>query len=384
MNKQRMALVFTLAAAGAFGLQACLNVNGYKKTILVSNTEAIPAAHHDPNLVNPWGLVFGPEFSWIANNGTNTSTLYDGKGVPQSLVVTIPPGEAGPAAPTGIVFNDSADFEVTANGVTGPAAFIFTGQGGTIAGWSGAPGFGTAAVTVYDGSDEKSVYTGLALLETGGQRFLYAADFRNAEIETFDSHFTEIESEGGFEDPDLPAGYAPFNIQAVKDVLIVTYAKQSEELDEEEAGAGLGYVDAFDGSGHLIKRLVSQGKLNAPWGVALAPHDFGVFSDMLLIGNFGDGTINAYDPDTGEFAGTVQDLAGKPVVIEGLWALQFGNGKHDQPTNTLFFTAGTNDEKDGSYGRLDVLAVPGNDKKHAAISKKALRRGLSALHDRLG
>lgn len=378
MNEHSLALALALGLATAAStaaalpataanLRACLHGTCYKTTILVSNKPSIPARQHDANLVNPWGLAFGPEYAWVANNGTQTLTLYDGKGEPQPLVVNIPAASSGPANPTGLVFNDSPmDFRVTAHGVTGAAQFITAGQGGTIAAWSGAPGFGTTAVTVYDGGDEEALYTGLALLDIGGHRFLYAADFHNGEIEAFDKDFTEIETPGGFEDAQLPEGYAPFNIQAVKDKLIVTYAKQeAPENEEEVAGPGLGYVDVYDGAGHLLKRLISGGKLNAPWGVALAPDQFGALSGKLLIGNFGDGRINAYDPVTGGFVATLQTPSGSPVVIEGLWALRFGNGEEEQPTNTLFFTAGTHDEKDGSYGRIDTLPLAlMHDHKH--------------------
>jgi uncharacterized protein (TIGR03118 family) len=308
----------------------------------------------DPHLVNGWGIAFNPRgFVWVANNETSTSTLYDGNGVPQSLVVSIPAGQAGEAKPTGIVFNGSGDFVVSMGGKSGPARFIFAGQAGTLAAWS--PGVNlTSAVTVYDGGAEEKAYTGLALAQLRGANHLYAADFHHRRIDVFDAGFQPVTVPGGFVDPNLPAGYAPFNIQAIGDRLYVAYAKQDEEGEDEVPGPGLGLLDVFDTAGTLIGRLVSPGgPLNAPWGIALAPAGFGPFSGALLVGNFGDGLIHAFEPHSGAQRGTLRMAGGEPIRIDGLWGIAFGNGLNDQPTDTLFFAAGPDDEEHGLYGRID-------------------------------
>jgi uncharacterized protein (TIGR03118 family) len=327
---------------------------GYAMTALVADGSG--AAHTDAHLVNGWGLAFNPAgFAWVANNGTNTSTLYDGAGVPQSLVVTIPDGNAGPAAPTGIVFNASAtDFMVTQGSASGASAFLFVGEAGTLSGWSpdAAP---TAAITMFDGSASGTVFKGLALATQGTAQFLYAADFHNARVMVFDSHFAPVTPSGGFVDPNLPAGYAPFGIQALGNKLYVAYAEQDADAHDEVAGAGLGVIDVYDTGGTLLQRLTSGGPLNAPWGMAMAPANFGTLSNDLLVGNFGDGKINAFDPTTGAFVGTLSDATGTPIVIDGLWGIAFGNGLNSQPTNTLFFAAGPGSEAHGLYGRIDAM-----------------------------
>ena len=331
---------------------------GYVATNLVSdvNTSSNPysSAHVDANLVNAWGIAFNPQgFVWVANNATSTSTLYDGSGVPQSLIVAIPAGTAGPAKPTGIVFSASQDFQVSQGGVAGASRFIFAGEAGTIAGW--APNVNlTNAITVFDGAGAGKIYKGLAVGTVAGAGRLYAADFHNGVVDVFDTSFAPIAVAGGFADATLPAGYAPFGIQVIGSLVYVAYAKQDAAREDEEAGAGLGIVDTFDLSGNLVKRLVpAGGKLNAPWGIAMAPANFGAFSNALLVGNFGDGRINAYDPTTGASLGTLSTPAGTPIAIDGLWGIAFGNGINGQPVNTLFFAAGPVDETHGVYGRID-------------------------------
>ena len=242
----------------------------------------------DARLINAWGVAFNPNgFAWVANNRTSTSTLYDGNGVPQSLIVSIPPGAAGNALPTGIVFNGHQDFMVTGNGTSGASAFIFAGQAGTLSGWS--PGVDmTHAITVFDGGTAGTAYTGLALGSQGGSDVLYAADFRHAIVDTFDSNFTRNTVAGSFIDQAMPAGYAPFGIQAIGNLIYVSYAMQDTQALNPIAGAGVGAVDAFDTSGHLVTRLVAPGgPLNAPWGMAMAPANFGPFSNALLVANTG-------------------------------------------------------------------------------------------------
>jgi uncharacterized protein (TIGR03118 family) len=333
-------------------VMAPASASKFLATSLVSDASATPpAAHTDAKLVNAWGIAFNPTgFVWVANNGTSSSTLYDGNGVPQSLVVAIPAGASGPANPTGIVFNGSQDFKVTQNGVTGAASFIFVGEGGTISGWSSAVNR-TAAVTVVNGA---GLLKGLALASYAGANYLYAADFDHGSIDVYNGSFAKVTLPGNFRDPTLPAGYAPFGIQAIGGRIYVAYAKQAASGPDEVKGAGLGVVAVFDTSGGFIKELAAGGALNAPWGLAIAPANFGSFSNMLLVANFGDGKINAYDPASGAFAGTVSKADGTPIVVDGLWGIAFGNGVDAQPTNTLFYTAGPGDEAHGIYGRIDL------------------------------
>jgi uncharacterized protein (TIGR03118 family) len=325
--------------------------SAYSVTKLVADTA--DAAHVDPNLVNGWGIAFNPTgFVWVADAGTSKSTLYDGKGVPQALVVTIPPAPSGPASPTGIVFNGTADFAVSQGGVTAASPFLFATESGTVAGWSPTVNR-TSAITAFDGSATAASYKGLALATSGGANRLYAADFHNNRVDVFDRTFAKVTAAGGFQDAMLPAGYAPFGIQAVGNRIFVAYAQQDALAHDANKGAGLGVLNVFDTDGMLIKRLVTGGPLNAPWGIAMAPADFGTFSSSLLVGNFGDGRINAFDPDTGDLRGTLARSDGTPIVIDGLWGIAFGNGVNDQPTRTLFFAAGPNDETHGLYGRID-------------------------------
>jgi len=305
----------------------------------------------DTHLVNGWGVAFNPQgFVWVANGGTSTSTLYDGNGVPQSLVVSIPDGASGEAEPTGIVFSGGTDFVVSQGAVSGPARFIFAGEGGTISAWSPAVN-ATNAITVFDGGASGSAFTGLAL--AAGR--LFAADFGAGTVDVFDGSFAPLAVSGGFVDATVPAGYAPFGIQAVGSEIVVTYAMKDAQSGDEVKGAGLGLVDVFDTDGKLLRRLVSPGGvLNAPWGVARAPADFGRFSNALMVGNFGDGRLHAFDLASGALLGTLSTTAGTPLSIDGLWGIAFGNGLNNQPANTLFFAAGPGDETHGAYGRIDV------------------------------
>jgi len=322
----------------------------YVANALVSDTAATNALHHDANLVNAWGLAFDPQgFSWIANAGTGTSTLYDGNGVPQSLVVTLPQG----SDPSGIVFNGTTDFSITENSVSGAAPFIFATLQGQISAW--APNVdGTHAFTIVDNSTSGAAYTGLAIDTSAGGDMIYAADFAKATVDVFSGSFAPVTTAGGFVDSTLPAGYAPFGIQQIGDKVYVAYA-QPDPTTHEKVGAGLGLVDVFDKQGNLLSHLIpAGGALNAPWGLAMAPANFGKFSNMLLVGNFGDGKINVYDPTSGALAGTVSNNDGSAIVVPGLWALQFGNDLDSQPSNTLFYTAGPDGEAHGLYGRIDM------------------------------
>jgi uncharacterized protein (TIGR03118 family) len=317
--------------------------NVYKKRNLVSDIDGV-ARITDANLVNPWGLAFGPATpAWVADNGTDVSTLYSG-GVRKSIPVTLPLVVGIPGgAPTGIVFNGTGGFKL--NGA--PARFIFDSEAGTITAWNS----GTAAATV--ATTPGAIYKGLAIASKGGATMLYAANFHAGTIDVFNDSFAPVTVPGGLVDPNLPAGFAPFNVQEIAGRLVVAYAQQDADAEDEVAGPGLGYVDVFNANGHLLRRLISQGQLNAPWGLAIAPKHFGPFSGDLLVGNFGDGAINAYDPRTGGFRGTLRNKDGNPIKVNGLWALRFGNGVIGTP-QTLLFTAGIADEDHGLFGEIVV------------------------------
>jgi len=344
------ALTSLVACGGSSGSH---NAQSFTSTALVSDG-AVAAPHTDPNLKNAWGIAFNPKgFVWVADNATSLATLYDGNGVPQSLVVSIPNGVSGPANPTGIVFNGTTDFMVTQGGKSGVGAFIFSGEGGTITAWAPAVA-PTTAIVMFDDGSGGAVYKGLALASNGTANLLYATDFHNNKIDVFDKNFAKVAMPGKFQDASLPSGFAPFGIQAIGAKLFVTYAKQDADAHDNIDGAGLGFVDVFDTAGNLLQRFASAGPLNAPWGVTQAPANFGRFSGDVLIGNFGDGTINAFNPVSGQSLGAVNLSNGSAFVQGGLWGIAFGNGLSNQPVNTLFFAAGPNDEANGVYGRIDV------------------------------
>jgi uncharacterized protein (TIGR03118 family) len=341
------------------------------------------AVTQDTHLVNAWGLVFGPNLPvWISNNGTNTSSLYDGNGMNIQLLVALPASSGGtPFQPTGIVAFDPTnfpnDFVVTAAGKSGPSSFIFSGLGGQIAGSSMALGF-TPAVSAYTATD-KACYRGLAIANNGTANFLYANDFVGGKVDVFDAKFVKQSPAAfPFTDPNLPKGYAPFGIQAIANgpngttQIYVSYAMSGTGAGlgtcEDTRGAGFGMIDVFDANGKLVtgELVAVGGLLNAPWGMALAPKDFGTLSNALLVSNHADGTVNAYDPVKGTFIGTLQTATG-PFAQDGLWGIAFGNDGTltlpnqppmplSQPHNTLFFTAGPNKGLNGLYGRIDLPA----------------------------
>ena len=315
------------------------------------------APHVDSNLVNGWGIAFNPTgVVWVSDQGTSMSTLYDGNGVAQSLVVSIPPAAGGPAGPTGILFNSTQDFQVMENGVTAAPLFIFAGTGGILAGWSPTVD-GTHAVKMVDtsASATPTAYTGLTMSSFQGKNYLYAADFRNGKVDVYDPTWNKVTLPGGtFADPNVPANFAPFGIKAIGNRIFVTYAEHAANGPKETLGPGLGFIDVFDPSGAMISRFATGGALNAPWGLAVAPANFGAFSNMLIVGNFGDGTLNVFDPTSGAQLGTLSDANQKPIAVPGLWGIAFGNGVDNQPTNTLFYAAGPNGEQDGLYGRIDL------------------------------
>ena len=345
-----------LALASAAPVAASQPGNAYRQTNLVSDLPGM-AQLTDPDLVNPWGLAIGPTSPvWVADNGTGKATLYRGfvGGAPIAkvpLVVSIPGG-----APTGQVFNSTPGFVVHSGDASGPALFIFDSEAGLVTGWNpGVPPPPPSTQAQVGASVPDAIYKGLAIASTASGTFLYAADFHNARIDVFDSSFNLVHLAGDFSDDEIPAGYAPFNVQALGGRLYVAYAKQDADREDEVAGPSLGFVDVYSTNGQLLSHLIEHGQLNAPWGLVLAPADFGRFSGDLLVGNFGNGRINAYDPDTGEFLGRLRDEDGRPIEIEGLWALLVGTATTGGPT-TLLFTAGIDDEHHGLFGAIQATS----------------------------
>jgi uncharacterized protein (TIGR03118 family) len=318
---------------------------------------AVPADHVDAALVNAWGLVASATSPWwVSDNGTDSSTLYNGN---TGATLALRVGVAG--APTGVVFNGGSSFVVMNGTASGAARFIFATEGGTIAGWN--PGVAPRqAVVAVDSSASGAVYKGLAIAATAAGDRLYATNFHAGTVDVFDAAFHSVP--GGFSDPVLPPGYAPFGIRNLGGTIYVTYALQDADAHDDVAGVGHGFVDAFDTEGHLLRRVASRGRLNSPWGLALAPSDFGEFSGDLLVGNFGDGHINAFDLGSLEGTGELRPLGqlhaagGQPLAIDGLWAIAFGNGAAAGPTNALFFTAGPFGEQHGLFGNIIAAAVP--------------------------
>ena len=326
------------------------------------------ADHTDTNLLNPWGISFsGTSPFWISDNHSGLSTLYNSSGTPQALIVNIPSaaGAGTPGAPTGTIFNGTTNFPVSG---TTPARFIFAGEDGTISAWAS----GTNAVLKVNNSAAGAIYKGLASGSSGGSNYLYATDFHNGRIDAFDANFAPATLGGSFADATVPAGFAPFNVQNIGGLLYVTYAKQGPGAQDDSPGPGNGFVNVFDTSGHLLQRLISGGVLNSPWGITKAPVGFGGFGGALLVGNFGDGRINAFNPTNGLWLGTVNDTNGNPVSLQGLWALAFGNGGNGGETHTLYFTAGFNGENDGLFGSLAPVSPV-----FTAVSDKGIAAALT-------
>ena len=301
------------------------------------------AAHVDPNLVNPWGMAVSSGGTiWVSDNGTGVSTLYGQDGTAASLVVTIPTSARNKDGgnPTGVVFNSTAFFKVTKNGNSQPSRFIFVSEDGSISGWSPTLDQTHAIIAVDNGTNlgsKRAIYKGATLGVANGHNFLYVTNFHTGHVETYDENFHQV-NPSGFADGTLPAGYAPFGIRNFNNEIFVTYALQDAKGEDDVAGPGNGFVNVFDPSGNFLRRLVSNGKLNAPWGLALVEGE-------LWIGNFGDGTINNYDPTTGAFLETISRANGDPVQFDGLWdLLPLGAG--------VYFTAGIADEEHGLFGLI--------------------------------
>jgi uncharacterized protein (TIGR03118 family) len=376
-------IIATLSVALLLGGAGPAGAQFYTQHKLVSDIPGL-ADLTDPSLVNPWGLAASASSPfWVSNNETATSTLYNGNTGAKVALTNLPcQCVIVPGAPTGVVFNGTpfstgTGFVVTSGGASGPARFIFASEDGSISGWNPGvpppvpppPLVSSQAIVAVPPSDD-DVYKGLAIASTipgnvAGD-FLYATNFRAGTVDVFDHTFAKLPA-GRFADPGIPEGYAPFGIQNIGGIIYVTYALQDEDKEDDVRGMGHGFVNAFDTSGNLIRRVASRGTLNSPWGLALSPADFGTFSNDLLVGNFGDGRIHAYDPsesDTlgnGEYKrrGMLHSDGGPPLEIEGLWALRFGNGGAAGPMNTLFFTAGPDDESHGLFGSLLPAPPPG-------------------------
>jgi uncharacterized protein (TIGR03118 family) len=344
-----VAAVVAATAAVMMGLSsaAAAGDNAFVVHNLVSNVPGA-ADFTDPSLVNAWGLTAQPGSPWwVADNGTDVSTLYRANGTKVPLTVSVP------QAPTGATANTSGNFVVSKGTASGPARFIFDTERGKVLGWN--PAVDPAAILGADRSNVDAIYKGLAISST--ESTLYAADFHNARVDMFDSSFHLIQDPDAFVDPKLPDGYAPFGIANLAGRIFVSYAKQDADAEDEVAGQGRGIVDVYDQAGTFLQRVVNHGQLNAPWGLAIAPAGFGPFAGDLLVGNFGDGRINAYAPQASGTYDRIDALRGagnQPIEIDGLWAIVFGKGAlvNNGPTDTLFFTAGPNDENDGLFGTI--------------------------------
>jgi len=359
-----LAAVQVVSAAPALAHDGEGGSGGFVQTNLVSDL-TMAGVTQDANLKNPWGIVHGPSTPWwVSDNNGNVSTLYNGAGQKfppaTSLVVNIPaPGATTGGTPTGNVFNAvGTDFMVTdtkAN-LTGSSLFIFATEDGTIVGWSPAvnrtQGFIAVDNSMVPNASDGAVYKGLAIATAGTGQRLYATNFRAGTVDVFDSSFIPVHLPGAFVDRKVKHGFAPFGIQAIGDRIYVTYAKQDATRHDDVKGPGNGFVDVFNTNGKLLQRLIRRGHLNSPWGLTLAPQGFGEFGGDLLVGDFGDGRINAYSLRSGELEGSLRQPNHRPIVIDGLWGLGFGNGATAGPMGTLFFSAGINGEADGLFGSL--------------------------------
>jgi uncharacterized protein (TIGR03118 family) len=329
-------LLFAVAILTAASVRA----DTYSWTNFQSDIPGV-AQHIDENLVNPWGMAASANGTiWVSDNGTGVSTLYGQDGTARSLVVTIPTAfqNRGTGNPTGVVFNDTPFFQVTKNGNSASAFFIFVSEDGSISGWNPTLDLTNAIIAVDNGRNRgrnSAIYKGATLGVANGHNFLYATNFHTGKVETYDENFHQV-NPGGFVDPNLPAGYGPFGIRQFNGEIFVTYAKQDRAREDDVPGPGFGFVNVFDTSGNFLRRLISNGELNAPWGLALV-------EDGLWVGNFGDGLINNYDPNTGAFIETLMRADGTPLQFDGLWdLLPLGDG--------VFFTAGIADEEHGLFG----------------------------------
>jgi len=351
---------------------------GYRQVNLVGD-ERGAARNIDSNLINPWGVVVQP-FSQIrvSDNGSGTSTVYRPNGKKLSPVVNIPgSGGIGKGAPTGFVYNDTQDFVISGDSKSAPAKFLFATEEGIVLGWNADVDSTNAIVAIDNSATNPSpgaVYKGIAIGQSSGENFIFVTNFRAGVVEIYDANFSFVKS---FSDNGIPAGFAPFGISNINGDLYVTYAKQDPDKHDDVSGQGNGYVDIFDTGGNLVKRFASKGELNSPWGLALAPERFGTFSKAILVGNAGDGTINAFEAATGKFLGQMQDLKQNTIVIDGLHGFDFGKISVDEnaagvdPRPVLFFAAGTDQGSHGLFGYLRPYS-PGNDHLYVDFGSQGL------------
>lgn len=362
----------------------------YNQTNLVSNVPnefpngaTGPEVIFDPSLQNSWGLISSPGSPWwISNNAGGTSTLYSAAGNPVNLnagnpglngtpvpqngvLVPNAPSQKAPGSPTSVMFNGIATNFLLAP--TAPAIFMWVTEDGTVSGWN--PGVNRLSAVIEVDNSQKpdakngAVYKGASIVEIDGKQFLLAANFRSGHIDIFDSSFHQVRlSEDAFEDNRIPRDFAPFNVQSIGDNIYVTYAKQDAPRHDPVGGEGFGFVDVFSREGRLVARLEHGDYFNAPWGVVAAPQDFGEFSNTILVGQFRGSTIEAFNPVTGEHIGTVLNPNGSALKIDGLWALRFGHGNAESgAANTLYFTAGPDNETNGLFGTLTPIAAELNE-----------------------
>jgi uncharacterized protein (TIGR03118 family) len=349
---------------------------GFVETPLASDIPGL-APNTDPKLINPWGFIENSAGQFrVAANGSGRGILLDAQGDKSGADIKIPPPAGSPSnttsTPNGVVSNTTSDFVITVNGRSAPATLLFSTEDGTIAGWNPALSQ-TRAVIAADQSGNGAVYKLLAMGSAGGANYLYATNFHNGTVDVFDTNFAlHTFFHGQFTDPKAPAGFAPFGVKNVNGTLFVTYAKQDADKHDDVAGPGNGFIDEFDTSGHFLKRFASGTaaggqltQLNSPFGATLAPAAFGNFGGDLLIGNFGDSHVSAFDPNTGQFIDQLQDTHGQSLVLDagitgtdgntkGLWGIGFGNGQGGAGTQTLFFATGPNDESDGVFGKVTM------------------------------
>jgi uncharacterized protein (TIGR03118 family) len=321
----------------------------------------VAAAHTDVKLKNPWGVAFAPGGPfWVADNNSGFATVYDGTGAPQPLVVTIPGGGGGMGNPTGQVFNSGGGFNVQkGNGTPGSSLFILVGEDGGISGWS--PSVDSAnAILAVDNSASGAVYKGATLAQVNGKKELLVTNFNAGTVEVYDDTFSRVTlRHGGFQDHGIPKGYAPFNVQEIGGLIYVTYAKQNAAKHDDVGGVGAGFVDVYNVVGRLRSRLQHGNFMNSPWGLAVAPASWGKVAGDILVGQFKSGNIAVFNPHSGRFVGLVGDSTNTPTQIDDLWAITPGSGSATSSTESIFFTAGVNDEKDGLFGSLSFMGVSG-------------------------
>jgi|SoiMethySBSTD1v2_1073268.scaffolds.fasta_scaffold362821_2 uncharacterized protein (TIGR03118 family) len=339
--------VVSVAAAAGISLALAAPAQHYEMTVLLSDG-SVAAPNVNPNLVNPWGMATSPTGPfWISNEGTGTASIVNAEGEPFAPDVNVPADQS--AHPTGLVFNGGGGFEITDGTTTATSLFIYVSEDGRLLGWNPTV-LAPSAIVAVDNRGTGSAYTGAALAQNSGDTFLYVANFGQGTVDVFDSTFTPVNS---FTDTTLPENFSPFGIAAIDGRLYVTFAERDPTTGEDVPGPGKGYIDVFTPAGELERRLVSEGELNAPWGLVVASPGFGKFSRKLLVGNFGDGRILAYSSHNGHFFGALEDEDGEPLVIEGIWTLLFGNGGDGGDPHDLYFTAGIEDETHGIFGEIE-------------------------------